>query len=151
LRDKTVPMGWSSSNDNNFPLCIHPSGSLVITVQTGDNDTGISANIPSNRAPKGTYTEQAIYINQRQFTLFDESPEAYLLIGNEDRIMWVLLYHVTQTEIRYELSLPRLIVGGKICSWQERIVFPAIVFGEIDIESGGGDGQEIDINIERKK
>ncbi len=155
LRDKTSPSGWTSSDDNNFPLCIHPSNNLVIVIQTGDKDTGISANNPSNRAAKGTNTEQAIWANQKQLSLFDALPEVFLETGSDNRIMWVLLYHVTPTEIRFELSLPSKIVGGKIRSWQERLVFPAIVLDQIDIEIGDDDDgndnrQEFEINIERK-
>ncbi|MHB8096636.1 MAG: hypothetical protein ACYDEI_03180, partial [Erysipelotrichaceae bacterium] len=155
LRDKTSPAGWTSSDDNNFPLCIHPFNNLVIVVQTGDKDTGISANNPSNRAAKGTNTEQAIWANQKQLSLFDALPEVLVEAGNDNRIMWVLLYHVTPSEIRFELSLPSKIVGGKIRSWQERLVFPAIVLDQIDIEIGDDDDgndnkQEFEINIERK-
>ena len=64
--------------------------------------------------------------------------------------MWVLLYHLTPSEIRFELSLPSNIVGGKIRSWQERLVFPAITLDQIDIEIGDDYGQEFDINVERK-
>ncbi|MDP1959019.1 hypothetical protein [Methylotenera sp.] len=155
LRDKTSPKGWTSSEDNNFSLCIHPSTNLVIVVQTGDKETGFSARNPSNKAPKGTNTEQAIWANQKQLLLFDKLPEISLDEGHDKRIMWVLLYHVTPSEIRFELSLPSKIVGGKIRSWQERLVFPAIVLDQIDIEIGDDDDgndnrQEFEINIERK-
>ena len=153
LRDKTSPAGWTRSDDNNFPLCIHPSNNLVIVVQTGDKDTGISANNPSNRAAKGTNTERAIWANQKQLSLFDALPEVLVEAGNDNRIMWVLLYHVTPSEIRFELSLPSKIVGGKIRSWQERLVFPAIVLDQIEIgddDDGNNDRQEFEIKIERK-
>lgn len=150
LRDITSPMGWSHSDDNNFPLCIHPSGNVVIAVQTGDNDTGISESNPSNRAAKGLNTEQAIWTNQKQLSLFDAFPDTSLIDSNENRVMWILLYHVTASEIRFELSLPLNIIGGKIRSWQERLVFPAITLDQIDIEIGDSDGQEFEINVERK-
>lgn len=150
LRDKTTPFGWSTSDDNNFPLCIHPSGNVVIAVQTGDEDTGISANNPSNRATKGTNTEQAIWANQKQLSLFDAFPESQPDDNDDKRIMWVLLYHTTPNEIRYELSLPSNIIGGKIRSWQERLVFPAITLDQVDIGIGDDNGQEFDINVERK-
>jgi hypothetical protein len=95
-------------------------------------------------------TEQAIWANQKQFSLFDELPDSSSLDGNENRMTWVLLYHVTNSEIRFELSLPSNIVGGKICSWEERLVFPAITLDQIEIEIGDSDGQEFDINVERK-
>jgi hypothetical protein len=150
LRDKTTPLGWSTSDDNNFPLCIHPSGGVVIAVQTGDVETGISASTPSNRAAKGTNTEQAIWANQKQLTLFDTFPDEDAE-DEENRIMWVLLYHLTLHEVRYELSLPLNIIGGKIRSWQERLVFPAITLDQVDIGIGDDDGQEFDINVERKR
>lgn len=153
LRDKTSQMGWSSSDDNNFPLCIHPSGNVVIAVHTGDKDAGISANNPSNRAAKGINTEQAIWINQKQLSLFDALPalpEIQSVDGKEDRMMWILLYHVTPYEIRFELSLPSNMADGKIRSWHERLVFPAITLDQIDIKIGNDDGQKFDINVERK-
>lgn len=148
LRDITSPFGWSYSDDNNFPLCIHPKGNLVIAVQTGDIDTGMINSTPSNRAAKGTNTEQAVWANQKQLHLFSELSET--INYGDERIMWVLLYHTSSNEIRYELSLPLNIIGGKIRSWQERLVFPAITLDQVDIEIGDDDGQEIEINIERK-
>jgi hypothetical protein len=152
LRDKTVSMGWGTSDDNNFPLSIHPSGNLVIAVQTGDNDTGFKASNPSNRAVKGTNTEQAVWANQKQFSLFDSFDENYL-VQNNQKVMWVLLYHVFQNEVRYELSLPSNIIGGKIRSWQERLILPAITLEQNynDIEVEEQNGQEFDINVERKQ
>lgn len=150
LRDITSHFGWSTSEDNNFPLCIHPSGNLMISVQTGDMNTGISDNTPSNQATKGTNTEQAIWVNQKQLSLFDALSEIQSIGNCENRIMWVLLYHISNNEIRYELSLPSNIIGGKISSWQERLVFPAITLDKIDIGIGDEDGQDFEISIKRK-
>lgn len=148
LRDKTAPLGWTPSDENNFPLCINPSGNIAIAVYTGDRETGGASN-PSNRAAKGTNTEQAVWANQKQLSLFDAFPE--LPADSDDgRIMWVLLYHVASNEIRFELSLPRHIVGGKIRSWEERLVFPAIPLDQINPMFDENDGPEIDIHVERK-
>jgi hypothetical protein len=106
---------------------------------------------PSNRAAKGTNTEQAIWANQKQLSLFD-SPLALppLAEGNNNRITWVLLYHVAPNEIRFELSLPLKMIGGKIRSWQERLVFPAIPLDQVNIEIGDDDGPEFDVHVERR-
>jgi hypothetical protein len=153
LRDKTAPLGWSCSDDNNFPLCVHPSSDLAIAIYTGDSDTGVTGVgiNPSNRAAKGTNTEQAIWANQKQLSLFD-SPLALppLAEGNNNRITWVLLYHVAPNEIRFELSLPLKMIGGKIRSWQERLVFPAIPLDQVNIEIGDDDGPEFDVHVERR-
>lgn len=149
LRDKTVPMGWGTSDENNFPLSVHPSKKIVIAVQTGDRDTGVSSGNPSNRAPKGANTEGAVFSNQQQLQLFDSIPvlpahEA----GGDDSIMWVLLYHVASDEIRFELSLPMKMVGGKIRSWEERIVFQSVRFDDANIEIGDEDDNDTDIEID---
>lgn len=138
LRDKTAPLNWSCSDENNFPLCVHPSGNLVIAIYTGDRDTGVTGFgiNPSNRAAKGTNTEQAVWANQKQLSLFDSLPELPSAEDNNGRIMWVLLYHVAPNEIRFELSLPLKMVGGKIRSWQERLVFPAIPLDQVNIIIG---------------
>ncbi|MDO9010357.1 MAG: hypothetical protein Q7U78_00915 [Gallionella sp.] len=149
LRDKTAPLSWSCSDVNNFPLCVHPSGNLVIAIYTGDRDTGVIGSNPSNRAAKGTNTEQAVWANQKQLSLFDIIPELPSVEGSS-RIMWVLLYHVTPNEIRFELSLPLKMVGGKIRSWQERLVFPAIPLDQVNIVIGDDDGPEFEVHVERR-
>lgn len=150
LRDKTAPLGWSISNENNFPLCVHPSGNIVIAIYTGDCDTGMAGSTPSNRAAKGANTEAAIWANQKQLALFESLPELLSVDGSNDRIMWVLLYHVAPKEIRFELSLPLIIIGGKIRSWQERLVFPAIPLNQVNIVIEDDDAPEFEIHVERR-
>jgi len=149
LRDKAIPLGWSSSDVNNFPLCIHPDGDVVIAVQTGDADTGVAGGSPSNRAPKGTNTEQAVWSNQKQLSLFDSIPVLPPTEPTDSKIMWVLLYHVAPNELRFELSLPLKMSGGKIRSWQERLVFPAIPLDQ-SIRIGDDDGPDFEVQIERR-
>jgi hypothetical protein len=149
LRDKTVPSGWEALDVNNCPLVLHPNGVVMIAVQTGDRETGTSG-IPSNRAPKGSVTEGAVVENFRQFCLFDEQDLPSIEAAN-GRVLWVLLYHLANGEIRYELSLPMEMIGGKIRTWQERIVFPAIRLDGSDIDMGErDDDNDIDVSIERR-
>lgn len=148
LRDKVAPLGWTNSDENNFPLCVHPSGKVTIAVYTGDRDTG-GCN-PSNRAAKGTHTEQAVWANQRQLSLFDGLPKLPSTSDDPSRIMWVLLYHVATNEVRFELSLPLNIIGGKIRDWKERLVFPAIPLDHANFVINDDVGPEIDVHVERK-
>lgn len=150
LRDKTSPLGWSTSDENNFPLCVHPSGNPVIAIYTGDRDTGVVGSNPSNRAAKGTNTVQAIWANQKQLSLFEALPELPSVEGKNDRIMWVLLYHVAPSEIRFELSLPLKMIGGKIRSWQERLVFPAIPLDQVNIAIEDDNVPEFEVHVERR-
>jgi len=151
LRDIAVPLGWVATDDNNFPLCVHDDRAVSIAVQTGDRETGTTG-IPSNRAPKGASTEQAVAVNIRQLTLFEAEDIPVLPISNDKarHIMWILLYHVAPNEVRFELSLPSKMIGGKIRSWQERIIFPAIPLTETQINFGDDDGPEFDVSVERK-
>lgn len=149
LRDKTAPLGWGTSDENNFPLSLHPTSNVVVVVQTGDEETGTTGN-PSNRAPKGSNTEDAVAVNQRQLSFFDSIPDFVAIDVPETKIMWVLLYHVAPNEVRFELSLPSKMVGGKIRSWQERIVFPAIRTDQHATDLGENDGGEIDVPVERR-
>lgn len=149
LRDKTAPMGWGTSDENNFPLSVHPTSNIVVVVQTGDEETGTSG-VPSNRAPKGANTVEAVAVNERQLSFFDSIPDLEVAVVPETKIMWVLLYHVAPTEVRFELSLPSKMVGGKIRSWQERIIFPAIRTDQHAIDLGDNDGGEIDVPVERR-
>jgi hypothetical protein len=148
LRDKLVPAGWRSHDENNCPLVVHPAEKLMIAVQTGDKETGTSG-IPSNRAPKGSVTESAVVSNFRQLSLFDY-PDLPDISDDSGRVLWILLYHLSPLELRYELSLPLEMVGGKIRSWKERIVFTPIRLDGTDIELGDDDGEEFDVPIQRK-
>lgn len=151
LRDVVVPLGWSATDKNNFPLCVHDERMLSVAVQTGDRETGTTG-IPSNRAPKGASTEQAVAVNMRQLSLFEaeEIPVLPSAANDTGHIMWILLYHVAHNEVRFELSLPSKMVGGKIRSWQERIIFSAIPLDETQINFGDDDGPEFDVSVERK-
>lgn len=154
LREKTVPLGWKFTDDNNWPLSIHPSERIRIAVQTGDSETGTplsEGRNPSNRAHKGAHTEDAVISNMLQLSLFDDL-EDFSQVNSDDKSMfWVLLYHVTPNELRYELSLPLVMVGGKIKSWKERIVFPPIQLNQGEIEIGDDDGPEFDVPVERRE
>lgn len=154
LRDKTAPKDWFKSQDNNFELAVHPNNNVAIAVQTGDKNTGLSEEIiPSNRAPKGPSTQKAVWENHKQLSLFDVSdlPEVTTIESNINRMTWILLYYKTSKEIRFELSLPLEISGGKIFSWQERLIFSPLVFDQIDFRNDDdNDGQTFDINVERK-
>lgn len=155
LRDKSVPLGWGIRDVNNFPLSVHPSKKVTIAVQTGDRDTGVSNGSPSNRAAKGATTEGAIAVNQRQLSLFefDAIPDLPSDGDKIDSIMWVLLYHVDSAnrEIRFELSLPLKMIGGKIRSWKERFVFASMPFDQtINIGDENEISTDFDIPIERR-
>ena len=150
LRDVTLAKGWSKSDANNFPLSLHPNGNIVVAVQTGDVETGVRTGTPSNRAAKGKNTENAVYANEKQIGLFDGIPS----LPDQDQLLnqttWVLLYYVAPNEIRFELSLPSKIVGGKIRQWSERLIFPPITIDMPIGPIGDDDGAEFEVPVERR-
>jgi hypothetical protein len=73
---------------------------------TGHAGTGqVNAN-PSNKAPKGISTADAISVNQQQLELPLPVPDMPHVRGEEGLLTWFLLLHRAADEIRGELSLP---------------------------------------------
>mgnify|MGYP000529984361 CR=1 FL=1 len=148
LREVLLPLGWEKSDKANYELVIHTQKELAIAVATGDESTGVKNATPSNKCPKGTNTIQAINTNN-QLDLFQELIPTPT-IDQENFSTWILLHHITEKEIRYELSLPYSIeVNGKITSWKERIILNPIQLDD-ELEIIPTKSQDIDIPIKRK-
>lgn len=147
LRDNLRPEGWFKVDDNNYELTINPGSTLAIAVTTGDEGTGLVAQYPSNKCPKGAYTVEAIETNQQVDMFADLLPPQ-----DENSLFttWVLLIHVAEGEVRAELSLPSEIVGGRIKAWKERIILPALPREDVAVSIAPPDIPEIDVPIMRK-
>jgi hypothetical protein len=126
LREQLVPLGWTYDNPRNLARTVSPDRRIAIIATLGDAATGYPELVPSTRYEKGVATAEAVNRNFLQLTLpFDLGDEE----PTEDdggTTTWVLLYHVTDTEIRAELSLPDSMVDGYIDTWLERIVLAPI-------------------------
>jgi hypothetical protein len=126
LREQLVPLGWVYDNPRNLSRTVSPDRRVAIIATLGDAATGYPELAPSTRYEKGVATAEAVNRNFLQLTLpFDLGDEE----PTEDdggTTTWVLLYHVTDTEIRAELSLPDSMVEGYIDTWLERIVLAPI-------------------------
>ncbi|HEV2619230.1 MAG TPA: hypothetical protein VGU23_04755 [Acidobacteriaceae bacterium] len=151
LREATMPHGWTRSDDRNYALVISPDGRTAINVASGDFGTGQKDANPSNRAPKGTSTTDAIAINQVQLELPLPMPTVLRGGGEQGPLTWFLLLHRSSEELRSELSLPLEISSdGRITRWQERIVLSAIPLDGESIEIFGPQGPDLDIHVKRK-
>jgi hypothetical protein len=126
LREQLVPLGWAYDNPRNLARTVSPDRKVAIIATLGDAATGYPELVPSTRYEKGVATAEAVNRNFLQLTLpFDLGDEE----PTEDdggTTTWVLLYHVTEAEIRAELSLPDSMVEGYIDTWLERIVLAPI-------------------------
>ncbi|MEJ3742847.1 hypothetical protein WEI85_06130 [Actinomycetes bacterium KLBMP 9797] len=130
LREQLLPLGWSFDNPRNLARTVSPDRRVAIIATLGDAATGDPAQNPSTKYEKGVATAEAINRNFVQLMLpmdlgdedpFDDADETAITT-------WVLLYHVTDTEIRAELSLPDSIVDGHPATWLERIVLAPVTF-----------------------
>jgi hypothetical protein len=127
LREQLVPLGWSYENPRNLARTLSPDRQVAIIATLGDAATGVAHVLPSTRYEKGIATVEAVSRNFLQLTLpIDLGDEEPVDADAEGTATWVLLYNVTESEIRAELSLPDSMVDGYIDTWVERIVLPAI-------------------------
>jgi len=151
LRETTMPKGWVRSDERNYALVISPDGGMAINVATGDIGTGQPDANPSNKAPKGVSTADAISINQVQLELPLPVPELPPVRSGDGPLTWFLLLHRTMDEIRSELSLPReMSVDGRITRWQERIILSAVPLDGEAVEIVPPEGPDLDIDVKRK-
>lgn len=158
LRMLLIPSGWSPSEVRNYPRVISPNARIAIAVATGELETGEPGPLgPRIKHPKGAETRNAVETNYQQLNLFQEDdPEPIADLVEPLLQTWILMLATDAHQLSYELSLPlSLGADGRIVSWAERIIFPAIEISEIpgrdrsdedDDEGGAGD---IDVPIER--
>lgn len=127
LREQLVPQGWTYDNPRNLARTVSPDRRLAIIATLGDAATGIAHVTPSTRYEKGLATVEAVSRNFVQLALpFDLGDEDPVDVSADGITTWVLLYNVTDDEIRCELSLPDSMIDGYIDTWIERIILPAV-------------------------
>lgn len=155
LREKLIPLGWEPRNEGNLPFTVNSSGSVAITVATGDEATGKADGSPCTNS-KGPRTAMAVTDNRRQLGLFDGVVlEDSNLDRINERVTWLLLMHRDREsgEIRCELSRPINMNGeGRVDRWAERIILTPIPsdMGALQMP-GAGALQQPDIIVEVKK
>ena len=130
LREYVLPLGWRRSDENNYSVVIDSKDQVVIAVATGDEGTGRTDALPSNKARKGPSTIDAVKTNQLQLVFIEqESSPAPVkpFDSNIERMTWVLLIHRAVDEVRCELSLPfSMAQDGHIDQWRERILLKSV-------------------------
>jgi hypothetical protein len=127
LREQLVPLGWTYDNPRNLARTLSPDRRVALIATLGDAATGHPEIVPSTRYEKGIATAEAITRNFVQLSLpIDLADGDPLDADDGGTTTWVLLYHVTEVEIRAELSLPDSMVDGYIDTWLERIVLPSV-------------------------
>jgi hypothetical protein len=132
LRERLLPLGWSYDNPRNLARTVSPDRQVAIIATLGDAATGLPDLVPSTRYEKGIATIEAVARNFVQLALPFDLDEVDPGGGDPDDLdgagtaTWILLYTVTDTEIRAELSLPDSMVEGYVDTWIERIILPRV-------------------------
>ena len=128
LRELLAPQGWVRSNEQKIPLVINPTGTIAITVATGNTDTGNAAITSKTKYPKGPATIAVVKQNAGQLTFgFYEETTKTPPPRTSDCLTWVLLISRCFSEIRCELSLPRQMgEDSRVVEWEERIILPSV-------------------------
>ncbi len=127
LREQLLPLGWSYDCPRNLARTVSRDRQVALIATLGDAGTALPHVRPSTRYEKGVATIEAVSRNFLQLSLpIDLGDDEPVDADVDGFATWILLYDVTETEIRAELSLPDSMVDGYIDTWLERIILPPI-------------------------
>jgi hypothetical protein len=151
LREQLMPLGWSYDNPRNLARTVSPDRQVAVIATLGDAATGVPHVRPSTRYEKGIATVEAVSRNFLQLSLpMDLGDDAPVDADVDGIATWILLYNVTETEIRGELSLPDSMVDGYIDTWLERIILPPIPLQPAPTVAVAGPVIEPDVVVTRR-
>ncbi len=151
LREQLLPLGWSYDNPRNLARTVSPDRQVAIIATLGDAATGVPHVRPSTRYEKGVATVEAVSRNFLQLSLpIDLGDDGPVDADLDGAATWILLYNVTDTEIRAELSLPDSMVDGYIDTWLERIILPAIPLQPAPTVTVAGPAVDPDVVVTRR-
>jgi hypothetical protein len=157
LRERLIPLGWERKDESNWPIVINKSGTIALSVATGNEDTGRKDNDPLTASAKGPRTVDAVVANQRQLVLFAEMLPPRETLRDRGRATWLLLLHrdLDAREMRCELSRPiSMDDDGRVDGWAERIILTSRPFdglgGVLADDDNGPQSPEITVEIKRR-
>jgi hypothetical protein len=151
LREQLLPLGWWYDNPRNLARTVSPDRQVAVIATLGDAATGVPQVRPSTRYEKGIATVEAVSRNFVQLTLPMDVGDDQPVDPDMDGIAtWILLYNVTESEIRAELSLPDSMVDGYIDTWLKRIILAPIPLHAAPGITAAGPVVEPDVIITRR-
>ena len=128
LRGNLLAGRWEKSDAGNYSVVVSPDGRHQIAVSSGNEDTGLrNGKQPKTRNPKGPATSKAIQNNRDQLSFVEELGLRVHAQPASDVLTWIFLFHDAGSEIRSELSLPRVLDDElRASEWEMRIILPRI-------------------------
>jgi hypothetical protein len=150
LREELTPLGWEKDDEDNRPTVVRGDRKVGIAVEIGDENTGnpdLAANLKYH---KGEATKRAVNANQGE--LFPDKFPTKEELSAQGKLTWLLLRRrVDETTVKAELSLPAIMIDGRVAQWAERIILEPI---DYDFEFQMGEDSEsepIDIPVRKIK
>lgn len=136
VRSQLMKQKWTKSKWRNVHRVVSPNENFAIFVMRGNAGTGLRGADPCSARPKKSDYQRIVMHNggwrpdADQFALFGDHellPEESVENLGVDMDHWCLLFHSSETEIRYELSFPTsLDTRNFIRGWRERIILNPI-------------------------
>jgi hypothetical protein len=134
LRLRLIPLGWTVSEERGLATVVSPDRTFQVAVSSGDGQVGKEGS-PRTKNPKGAATALAVAVNSKQGRLFGALP---VMVNPRNSTppsglaSWFLLYHQTESEIWFELSLPQSMGSdGRPNAWARRLTFAPINLGAV--------------------
>ena len=120
LREKLIPLPdheWRIHRVHGSEQVMSSQG-VAIVIAKGNKHTGVVDQTPSTATPKAAVEHAA---QHAQLDLFGDPAT----VANDRAHTWFLLFHQTDSQIRFELSFPTMFAGGYPVEWGERIIPPS--------------------------
>ena len=150
LREEGIPFGLEPYYEEGVEMCVCRESTVGVVIAQGNSATGDRDRDPTTKYPRGPKSREVLL---SQPLLPFMVPAVADEEGEQSPFdIWLLLVHLCGTEVRAELSRPRIIdEDGVIQRWRERILLPPTQLGvPRGGRSGGGDpgaGIEVDVPV----
>ena len=147
IRQQGDARGWKLADPGNLSMIVNETLKINIVVFSGDDATGIRHLKPKPKNPRGPMIKEAVQLNTEQGKLFeevieDDKPDIEEMLQFET---WVLLFYITDSEIRAELSLPYAVDDKDyVNDWGPRIILNVPLPGsEAEVAPDADNGPDI--------
>jgi hypothetical protein len=127
VRMHLLSQGWTVDNTQNVPRAISPDGRRAITVNSGDDSTGIASLFvrPKTKRPRGAGSRKLfgalpVFESWKVLPTIGMSNPAARPAGREE---WFLLYRIDDGQVRAELSHATAVnPDGTLRDWYTRLI-----------------------------
>jgi len=129
LREHLEMLGWNAECQHNQEPTISPDGRVRLIVMSGDEATGLEAETPLSRHPRGRLSASNVMRNQLVLDLYPGAVSPGTV--PDEQLTWALLHYVdlVAREVRIEVSAPRdLSEDRRVGGWIERIIIDPLPF-----------------------